>query len=516
MGEAVRFLLGDRPVAVEGVPPDTTVLDWLRLYAGRIGTKEGCAEGDCGACTVVLGVLEEGRLAYRAVNACILFVPVLDGKQLLTVEDLAGRDGALHPVQGALVDHHASQCGFCTPGFVMSLFAHQHGGADRDDDAILDTFAGNLCRCTGYRPIVEAARALGSASDRFAEEGGQTKAALAALRRDSMLDYRCGTQRFVAPRTVEALATLLVESPGATMLAGGTDVGLWVTKQHRRLDTIVYLGEVAGLDRITVAEDGALEIGAAATYTALLSYLDGIAGLDPSSTSAVGAVHRDAPYQSLRLLLTRLGSTQIRNLGTVGGNIANASPIGDSMPWLMAVGAEVILSSRAGRRVVPIDRLFLGYRQTVLEPGDFIESVRIPPQPSRRLFRTYKVSKRLDQDISAVCAGIAVDVEDGRVTAARMAFGGMVATPKRAAQAEAVLAGARWDRATVRSAMAALDQDYNPIDDFRASARYRTAVARNLLWRFWLETAPGTGLEGSAPDRPLTQVTDHARHRLAG
>ncbi|HSK42019.1 MAG TPA: FAD binding domain-containing protein, partial [Arenibaculum sp.] len=308
MTGAVRFVLGDRIETVAAPDPATTVLQWLRRE-GRIGTKEGCAEGDCGACTVVVGDLVDGRLRYRAVNACILFLAMLDGRQLITVEDLKRPDGMLHPVQRAMVENHASQCGFCTPGFVMSLFALYHdvadAGAASDDEAILDALAGNLCRCTGYRPIVDAARGLlaGATADHFARQAGRTASLLRSLARDAGLAYRAETgRRWFAPRSLDELVPILASHPDAWLLAGGTDVGLWVTKQHRRPDTVIWLGEVADLGTITQA-DGKLDLGAGATYTAALPVIE-------------------THWPAFGELIRRLGSTQIRNSGTIGGNVA--------------------------------------------------------------------------------------------------------------------------------------------------------------------------------------------------
>ncbi|WP_207476277.1 xanthine dehydrogenase small subunit [Arenibaculum pallidiluteum] len=470
MPGTVRFVLGDRVVEVSDPDPTTTVLQWLRAQ-GRTGTKEGCAEGDCGACTVVLGSVDDGRISYRAVNACILFLPMLDGRQLLTVEDLREPRGPLHPVQQALVDHHGSQCGFCTPGFVMSLFAefHREEGL-KDEEGIQDALAGNLCRCTGYRPILDAARRVGAASraDRFAVEEPRMLALLEGLRRDTGLALTGPDgRRWFAPRCLAELQALLDAHPDATLLAGATDVGLWVTKQHRRPDPVVWLGDVAELRRIAQEPDR-IVLGAGVSYAAALPVL-------ASRWPAFGA------------LVRRLGSAQIRNSGTIGGNIANASPIGDGMPALIALGARLILNRAGLRRTIPIEDYFLGYRRTALLPGEFLEAVEVPSVPGGT-FATYKVSKRRDQDISAVAAGFSVTLEEGVVTEARLAFGGMAEIPKRAAGAEAALVGRPWTLETVAAAMEALGTDFAPLNDMRASAAYRILVARNLLMRFHLES----------------------------
>jgi xanthine dehydrogenase small subunit len=474
MTDAVRFVLGGRVETVPEVDPTETVLRWLRAR-GRVGTKEGCAEGDCGACTVVLGEAVDGRLRYRAVNACILFVPMLDGRQLLTVEDLKGPGGEPHPVQRALVESHASQCGFCTPGFAMSLFARAHEDAPaaspaEEDEAIQDALAGNLCRCTGYRPILDAARRLSRerAPDRFSAEEARTLGLLDGLRRDRGLALRDRSgRRWFAPRTVVELEGLLSAHPDATLLAGATDVGLWVTKQHRRPDVIVWLGEIEELRRIEETP-GRLEIGAGASYAAALPVL-------ARRWPAFGG------------LVRRLGSAQIRNSGTMGGNVANASPIGDGMPALIALGATLVLNAGGARREIPIEDYFLAYRKTALGRGEFLERIRIPTDGAG-WFSTHKVSKRRDQDISAVAAGFRVRVEAGAVAEARLAYGGMAAVPKRASAAEAALLGRPWTVETVTAAMAALDRDFSPLTDMRASAAYRMLVARNLLMRFYLET----------------------------
>lgn len=471
MRQAVRFLLGNEPRHLSEVSPTLTVLDYLRTVESLCGTKEACAEGDCGACTIVLGDAADGHMHYRAVNACILFVPALDGRQVLTVEHLRGIDGALHPVQQAMVEQHASQCGFCTPGFVMSLFAMHHAARAPDRAAINAALAGNLCRCTGYRPIMDAALAVSRArpADRFSAAGSETVERLRALDTEVGLALNHGGQTWIAPRSVAELAEALQEHPDAVLLAGGTDVGLWVTKQHRVLQTIVSLDAVRDMAAI---EDvaGVLRIGAAAIYEDALPSLE-------------------AHWPDFGNLLRRLGSRQIRNRGTIGGNIGNASPIGDTPPVLLALDATVLLRRGAAERVLPIADFFLGYRRTALQPGEFIARIDVPlPRPGQQ-FRCYKVAKRFDQDISAVCAAFTLELLDGRVHDIRIGFGGMAATPVRVSAVEQRLTGGLWTEANVIAAMDLLDAALTPISDMRASASYRRTVARNLLFKFFLETA---------------------------
>jgi xanthine dehydrogenase small subunit len=440
------FVLGGEIVTAR-TAPDCTVLEWLRA-SGRTGTKEGCAEGDCGACTVAVGErVADGSVTYRAINSCIQFMPALAGHALVTVEDLAARNGTLHPVQQAMVDHHASQCGFCTPGFVMSLFAmHRTPGGIADDTAILDGLAGNLCRCTGYRPILDAARALRDVPPPPRER----EAALLAQ---------------IAPpgRSLAAFAAALAAGPSVLPLGGATDLGLLVTKRHQHLDALLPIAEVAELSTIVETED-ALDIGAGVTFARLLPLVE-------------------PRWPSFGAMLRRIGSAQIRNSGTVGGNIANASPIGDTPPPLIVLGATLVLHRAGERREIPLDEFFLDYRKTALRPGEFIERIRVPKRADWH-FWTRKVAKRFDQDISAVVGAFAVRVEGGMVRDVRIAYGGMAATPKRALAAEAALLGAPWGGASVAEAADALDRDYVPIGDMRASAGYRRLVARNLLLAF--------------------------------
>ena len=464
----IRFVHRGRVREIRGVDPNTTVLEWLRA-GGLTGTKEGCAEGDCGACSVAIGEERGGRVRYRALNACIQFVPTLDGKELVTVEDLLG--DTLHPVQRAMVEQHASQCGFCTPGFVMSLFAVYHEEGKPDRARINDAIAGNLCRCTGYRPIVDAALAActGARNDAFARAERDTLALLRSIRRERGLVYEAAGCHFYAPVSEDGLAELLAREPAARILAGGTDLALEVTKQHRDLDALVYVGGVGSLADIAESTSH-IEIGAAAPYS--------------DAMAAIGAA-----YPDFGEVLRRLGSEQIRNAGTIGGNVANASPIGDTPPLLLALGAGVVLRKGETHREVPLEDFFLGYRKTALATCEFILRIRIPKPRAGLRFGAYKISKRFDQDISAVCAAFAVEIGAGVVRAARVAFGGMAATPKRAAGCEAALIGRPWTEATVGAAAAALARDFAPISDMRASARYRAAIARNLLWRFYRSEA---------------------------
>ncbi len=478
----LRFVAGGEIVSLTGIDPTMTVLNYLREAAHRTGTKEGCAEGDCGACTVVLGELGEldgTRVRYRAVNACVLFLPTLDGKQLITVEDLRAPCGALHPLQRALVDLHGSQCGFCTPGFVMSLFALYKSERKPSRARIDDVLAGTLCRCTGYRPITDAAQEMyrHGGRDHFSTAEKKTAALLRSIRRRGTLALagsgRAKGRRYFAPTGLDAFADLVKTHAGAHILAGGTDLGLLVTKQHRDLETLISAGGVARLRTVRKVRGG-IEIGAMATYT--------------DAFAAIAAY-----YPDFGELLRRLGSVQIRNAGTIGGNIANASPIGDTMPALMVLGATLTLRRGAKTRTLPLEAFFLGYRQTALRPGEFIQSIHLPaPKPGRR-FAAYKISKRFDQDRSAVLGTFGLALEDGKVGDIRIAFGGMAATPKRAVRCERALIGRPWNQTNIESAARAMTRDFAPIGDARASADYRLTVAGNLLRKFFIET--GSGIE---------------------
>ncbi len=473
----IQFLLNRELRSERALDPNTTVLQYLREYRGKTGTKEGCASGDCGACTVVVGELVGDRLRYRTLNSCLTFVSALHGKQLISVEDLKDQ-GRLHSVQQAMVDCHGSQCGFCTPGFVMSLFALQKNAGtvnEYDPHQAHEALAGNLCRCTGYRPILEAAeQACGNRqSDQFDAREAETIAQLKAIAPREMAELSDGEKRCLSPLTVAELAEVYAANPDARLLAGGTDLALEVTQFHRELPVMIHVGQITEMKQVQIA-DRHIEIGAAAPLTDCYAALA-------------------TEYPDFGELLQRFASLQIRNQGTLGGNIGNASPIGDSPPLLIALGAEVVLRKGASSRTLPLEDYFIDYKVTARQPGEFIEKVRVPRATPDRLFRAYKVSKRLDDDISAVCAAFDLQITDGVVADARVAFGGMAAIPKRAAACEATLNGAPWNQQTVEAACDALAEDFTPLTDFRASREYRLLVAQNLLRKCFLEQqAPKT------------------------
>jgi len=475
MGQPIRFILNGETVEIFDLPPNTTLLNWLRYQRCLTGTKEGCAEGDCGACTVAIRELDaEGGLVTKPVNACIQLLPMLHGKEVITVERLASSDGTLHPVQAALSECHGSQCGFCTPGFVMSMWTAYQTEAKPDLARTNDLLAGNLCRCTGYGPIIKA---TAEAYDRPRADwddadAGAAAGRLAALGADGGLDYAAGGKRFWAPVTLDAFAALVAAHPGATILSGATDVGLWVTKHAFDPAEVIYIGRVAELREMREV-GGQLWIGAGVTYRA--------------ARARIAAL-----YPDFGELIRRIGATQVRAAGTIGGNIANGSPIGDTPPALIAAGATLVLRNGAERREMALEDYFLEYGKQRRRPGEFVEGVRLPvPEDGGRL-RCYKLSKRFDQDITAVLGCFDVALDGGVVSAARLAYGGMAGVPKRAAQAEAALVGQPWTQATVRDAMAALEQDFTPLSDMRASAAYRMQGAKNILMKYFIETTEPT------------------------
>jgi xanthine dehydrogenase small subunit len=464
----IRFVLNGEVVSTEVNDPTRTVLQFLRDDLRLTGSKEGCAEGDCGACTVLL----DGK----PVNACIQFLPTIDGRELITVEGLRGANGELHPVQQAMVREHGSQCGFCTPGFVMSLYALYCSNDAPTRQEIDDALAGNLCRCTGYRPIIAAAMAMNDGTGR--KDVSADPAVVQQVQRTEDLAIHSGGRRFFAPRTIEALAKLLDAHPDATILAGGTDIGLWITKQHRRLDTVIYTGRVAELARLETSATH-LEIGAAVTLSdAIPAIVDEYPGLDE--------------------LFRRFASPPVRNAGTLGGNIANGSPIGDSMPALMVLGASLVLRQGDRERELALDDFYHDYQVNDLGPGEFVVRVRVPLAEDDVVVSSQKWSKRFDQDISAVCTAYRLKLDGATVADFRMACGGLAATIKRATACEAAIGNAPWSSETIEAGCAALAEDFSPITDARATADMRLLAVQNLLRRFHLETI------GEAPETVYT------------
>lgn len=475
----ITFFFRGGQQQVENIVPTMTVLQFLREYTQtgktrQTGTKEGCAEGDCGACTVVIGELVNDNLQLRNVNACIQFLPTLDGKALFTVEDLHSLlpvpDGTLHPVQQAMVDMHGSQCGFCTPGFIMSLWSmYENEQQSPSKDKISDYLSGNLCRCTGYRPILDAAQ---KAYDypRVVLERQKVIDVLKEIRTLPALHLNNHSQQFFAPKTLQDFAVLRLQLPQARIVAGSTDVGLWVTKQGRDLGDMLYIGQVEELKKIVVT-DHALTIGANVSLSDALIKISDF-------------------YPDFQELQRRFASMPIKNAGTLGGNIANGSPIGDSMPALITLGTRLILRVGEQTREIALEDFYLDYQKTALQLGEFVEAIVIPLREgqTRFQFASYKIGKRFEQDISAVCAAISCELDNDDVAHnVRIAFGGMAAIPKRAKYAEAILEGQQITAELMVQAQQALSQDYQPLDDGRASSAYRLHVAKNCLQRFYVE-----------------------------
>ncbi|SEQ49319.1 xanthine dehydrogenase small subunit [Thalassovita taeanensis] len=448
----ITFLLNGESVELRDVSPTVTLLDWLRDTRGLTGTKEGCNEGDCGACTVMV----TDPIGARALNACILFLPQLNGKAIRTVEGISGPEGQLHPVQQAMIDHHGSQCGFCTPGFITSMAtAHLNGETDH-----ATALAGNLCRCTGYAPILRAAHTAETLPVPTWLKADTPPTAAAPER---------PTGPTVQPDTTDQLATWYAANPNATLIAGATDVGLWVTKQMRTLGPVAFLNRCTDLQQITETDTG-ITLGAGVTIAQMIPLMDRL-------------------HPSLGQMLRRYGSAQVRAAATIGGNIANGSPIGDGPPALIALGATLHLRHGDTKRTLPLEDFFVDYGKQDRAPGEFVEAVSLPRQPDR--LKCYKISKRFDQDISALCGCFNIAVENGTVTAARIAFGGMAGIPKRAPHTEAALIGQPWDDTAIATAWDAWEQDFTPLSDMRASAGYRLETARNLLSRYFLEDIGG-------------------------
>lgn len=466
---AIEFVHRGQVVSLRNVPPSRTLLELLREDLQLSATKEGCGEGDCGACTVVLGQARDGRIHYQAVNACIRLAHSIHGMALWTARDLVAEDGSLHPVQQALVQCHGSQCGFCTPGFVMSLFGLYQNqvcqGQPVTREAAQQALSGNLCRCTGYQPILQAAQTMAELAPVRQDESRLLQQLARIGQRQS--DPESGAS-YLAPRTLAQLLALRAQHPKAQIVAGCTDVGLWVTKQHREFAQVLDITRVSELQRIEHYPHH-LAIGAAVTLT-----------------DAFDALVQQRPQ--LRSFTSRFAGLPVRNAGTLGGNVANGSPIGDSMPLLIALGANVVLMSQRGHRELALEQLYTGYRRTILAADEVLAWIKVPSPTDDELSRVYKISKRFEDDISAVCLAIRLRLQDGLVREASIGVGGVAATPVRAVRTQAALRGQRWSQQAAQAAAVALRGEFAPISDMRASAAYRSEVLGNLLQRFWMES----------------------------
>ena len=473
----IKFLLNDVESQFNPKDPHGSVLDYLRETLQQKGTKEGCASGDCGACTVVMGEVVDGGMQYRAINACITPMASFHGKQLITVEHLKQGE-ILHPVQQTMVDCHGSQCGFCTPGFIMSMFAYRKSHAHPNREHICEALGGNLCRCTGYRPIIDAAVQMFESplEDQFTSAEGKTISALQAIAGGgdgAEVVLNNGEKSYFSPTSVGNLSRLLQQYPGAKLVAGGTDLCLEFTQFLREFNTLIYTGRVVEMLRVEETES-AIEIGGAVSFSDCAEFLVRY-------------------YPDLEELLARLGSLQIRNQATIAGNVANASPIADMPPVLIVLDAQLVLRCGDETRLLPVRDYYKGYKETAQGESEFIERVIVPKPKAGYAFRVYKVSKRLEDDISATCGAFYLKMEGGVVSDARIAFGGMAAIPTRAGKCEQALIGQIWNEHTIEVAMAALAEDFLPISDFRASAEYRLSVSQNLLKRFYLELESSAG-----------------------
>jgi len=463
----VQFLFDDKICELDNPDPNQTLLNFIRTKLKKTGTKEGCAEGGCGACTVVIGELNKNKIIYKALNACITFVTSLHGKQLLVVENLSSPSGSLHPVQDAMVKFHGSQCGFCTPGFVMSLFSMYKNHNSYSSELIKDTISGNLCRCTGYRPIVDAAKSLNKISnvDNFSKNEKNTIKILKKINSKNLSIVNNG-KKYFSPTTIKELKKIIQKNPKSHFLSGGTDLSLVVTKERKDINTIIDLKSINELDFIKTSQNY-IEVGAT---TALIKFEKFILKYYPDFNS----------------VLKRYGSIQIRNVGTIGGNIATASPIGDTLPILLSLNANIIIESKNKKKNIPIKNFFQGYRKTRLKKGEFIYSIKIPIY-KKNIFRAYKISKRFDDDISSVCASFNLEIINKKIKNVTIAFGGMAKVPKRAINCENILNNKSLSLITFENAKHYLERDFKPIDDMRATKNYRIEIAKNLLIKCFLE-----------------------------
>ncbi len=463
----VQFVYENKLIELENPDPNQTILNFIRDELKKTGTKEGCAEGGCGACTIVLGELENKKIKYKAINSCISFTPTLHGKQLIVVENLVSKNGSYHPVQEAMAKYHASQCGFCTPGFVMSIFAMSKNKKNNNKDDIKDAISGNLCRCTGYRPIIDAAKNIKKTySDEFYKNSKKTINLLKKIHSKSIV-IENKNKKYFAPKTIDELRAVIQKNPDSDFLSGGTDLSLKVTKERQEIKKIINLNNIKELNFIKIKNNEIIF----------------------GSTTPLIQVEKFILkyYPDFNHILRRYGSVQIRNVGTIGGNIATASPIGDTLPLLLSLNAKIIIQTKNGNKQILLNNFFIKYRKTKLKKGEFIKSIIIPIYKNHN-FKAYKISKRFDDDISSVCASFNFKIKDQRIQDAAIAYGGMAEIPKRAKNCENFLKNSKFSEDIFEKAKSLLKKDFNPISDMRASKKYRLEVAENLLVKFFIET----------------------------
>ncbi len=466
VSDTIQFILNNKILKIKNPDPNKTILNYIRNDLKMMGTKEGCAEGGCGACTIVLGELNKNEIVYKAINACISFLPILNGKQLILVEDLNNGNN-LHPVQEAMIKFHGSQCGFCTPGFTMSLFSMHKNNRSINSEVVDEALSGNLCRCTGYRPIIDAAKSLNNKNDQDQFKQKQSKT-INLLRRIKSIDIEINNsgKKFFAPKTITNLKKILNKYPDAKILSGGTDLSLEVTKFRKEIKTIISLNSVEKLNFIKKNKN-LLEIGAT---TSLLEFQNFIKNY----------------FLDFHDILKRYGSLQIRNVGTIAGNIATASPIGDTLPLLLTLDAKIVVQGKNRKKIFSLSEFFISYRKTKLKKGEFIYSIKIPINKNS-IFKAYKISKRFDDDISSVCGSFNFLIEKNKITKAVIAYGGMSAIPKRASAIEKKLINSEFTENSFSNAVDLINKDFSPLDDMRASSEYRLAVAKNLLLKAFYE-----------------------------
>jgi len=467
VSNTIQFIYNNQICSIENPDPNKTVLDYVRNDLKKNGTKEGCAEGGCGACTVVLGELNNSKLVYKSINSCISFLPSINGKHLILVEDLMSKKNELHPIQEAMVKFHGSQCGFCTPGFIMSLFAMYKNFKKFDDEIIEETLSGNLCRCTGYRPIIDAAKSLNNKRDNDHFKKDQTKI-ISLLKKinNNEVEIFHKNKKYFSPKSLNNLKKIIKKNPHSYFLSGGTDLSLEVTKLRGEIKSIISLNSVKEL-KFVKKNKNYIEVGAGVSLYDFQNIIKSY-------------------YLDFYNILKRYGSVQIRNVGTVSGNIATASPIGDTLPLLLSLDAVIKIQTKDTLKIIPLDQFFISYRKTKLKKGDFVYSVKIPIN-KKNYFKAYKISKRFDDDISTVCASFNLLIKNNKIVKAKIAYGGMSEIPKRATSIEKILDNSIFSKELFLKAQNLIKDDFSPIDDMRASRNYRIEIAKNLLMKFFYE-----------------------------